>query len=46
MSAKLLLRRFNLSVDTEALACVGLMEKLRSSGLLNCEMALFECLSV
>lgn len=34
MPAKLLLR-FNLSMDTGALACVGLMQKLRSSGLLN-----------
>lgn len=40
MSAKLLLRRFNLSVDTGALAGVGLMQKLRSSGLMKCEMAL------
>lgn len=44
VSAKLLLRRFNLSVDTGALACVVLMQNLKSSGLLKCEMALLECL--
>lgn len=46
LSAKLLLRRCNLSVDREALVCVRLMQKVRSSGLLKCEMALLECLSV
>lgn len=46
MPAKMLLRRFNLSVDSRALACVGLMQEYGLSGLLKCEMALLECLSV
>lgn len=42
--AKMLLRRFNLSVGPRTL-CVG-YARIWSSGFLQCEMRLLECLSV
>lgn len=44
--ARMLLGRFNLLVDPRTLACCGAYVRTWSSGLLNYEMALLECLSV